>query len=185
MKLNLGCGNNKRIGFVNIDKYSACSPDLIMDCEKFPWSFSDNEIEEIVFNHSLEHMGAQEDIFLNIVKEIYRICKSKAIVQINVPHPRHDNFLGDPSHVRVITPQLLTLFSKKNNHHWKEIGAANTPFALYLDVDFEIKNVVTVLERNYLDLLNNKKITHEELQKKIKENNNIVVEYQITLEVIK
>ena len=81
--------------------------------KNFPWTFSDNEIEEIIFIHSLEHMGAQEDIFLNIVKEIYRICKSKAVVQINVPHPRHDNFLGDPSHVRAITPQLLTLFSKK------------------------------------------------------------------------
>lgn len=56
---------------------------------------------------------------------------------------------------------------------------------MYLDVDFEIKNVVTVLERNYLDLLNNKKITEEELQKKINENNNIVAEYLITLEVVK
>ena len=65
------------------------------------------------------------------------------------------------------------------------MGNSNTPFASYLDVDFEIKNVVTFLERNYLDLLNNKKITEEELQKKINENNNIVAEYLITLEVLK
>ncbi|QDD02152.1 hypothetical protein FIT69_06305 [Candidatus Methylopumilus planktonicus] len=65
------------------------------------------------------------------------------------------------------------------------MGNSNTPFASYLDVDFEIRNVVTVLEHHYLELLNNKKITEEELEKKIKENNNIVVEYQITLEVIK
>ena len=185
MKLNLGCGNNRKNGYINVDKYLACNPDLVMDCEVFPWKFSDNEIEEIIFNHSLEHMGADADIFLNIISEVYRVCKSKAILQIHVPHPRHDNFLGDPTHVRVITPQLLSLFSKKNNLYWKEMGNSNTPFASYLGVDFEIRNVVTVLEHHYLELLNNKKITEEELEKKIKENNNIVVEYQITLEVIK
>ena len=53
MKLNLECGNNKKDGYINCDKYLACNPDLVMDCEIFPWAFSDNEIEEIVFIHSL------------------------------------------------------------------------------------------------------------------------------------
>ena len=29
VKLNLGCGQNKRDGFINIDKYPTFSPDLL------------------------------------------------------------------------------------------------------------------------------------------------------------
>lgn len=130
-------------------------------------------------------MGSSSEIFLNIMKELYRICKANAIIKIVVPHPRHNNFINDPTHVRIITPEVLTLFSKKLNQHWREIQASNTPLAFYLDVDFEIKHVTQVLEQKYLDLLTNKKISEDELRELTYEKNNVVVEYQIELRVIK
>ena len=114
MKLNMGCGLNKKEGYTNVDKSAACGPDVELDLEVFPWPFKANEAEEVIFNHSLEHMGETTDVFLGILKELYRICKPRAKIFIFVPHPRHDDFLGDPTHVRVITPQLLSLFSKKS-----------------------------------------------------------------------
>lgn len=185
MKLNLGCGFNKKNGYVNVDKFDACQPDVTADLEATPWPFATNVADEVIFNHSLEHMGEDTDTFLEIIKELYRICKPGATVQINVPHPRHDNYIGDPTHVRIITPQLLSLFSKKLNYHWQKVGAANSPFAIYLDVDFEIRHTVQVVEQKYLALLEDKSISEAELTAIINERNNVVSEYKITLEAIK
>ena len=185
MKLNFGCGLNKIDGFINVDKYESCQPDLVMDVEATPWRFQTSEVDEVLFNHSLEHMGQQAEVFLRIIQELYRVCKPGAKVQINVPHPRHDEFLGDPTHVRVVTPGMLNLFSKRNNRYWSNIGAANSPLGLYLDVDFEVRHIDYLLENKYLSMLRDGEISQEEMETIMKERNNVVTEYRITLEVIK
>ena len=136
MKLNLGSGSNPKPDFVNVDKYG--TPDVKHDLEEFPWPWDNNSIDEILMNHILEHLGETSDIFLGIMKEIYRICKPRAKIKISCPHPRHDDFISDPTHIRAITPRLFELFSKKNNEKWAEGGFANSPLALYLNVDFFI-----------------------------------------------
>ena len=98
MKLNLGCGQNKLDNFINVDKHQTCIPDMVWDLEVFPWPFESNSIDEIVLHHSLEHMGAQVDIFLGIMQELYRICMSDAKLKISVPHHHCDAFHGDPTH---------------------------------------------------------------------------------------
>ena len=185
MKLNIGCGLNKIDAYINIDKYAASSPDQVMDAESFPWPFETSQVDEVLFNHSLEHMGAQTEVFLGIMKELYRVCKPGAKIQINAPHPRHDSFLGDPTHVRVISPQVLSLFNQQLNHQLASEGVPNTPLGIYLDVDFEIKHVKQILEQEYLVAFQQNKISQQELMRVIAERNNIVTEYQITLSVIK
>lgn len=113
MKYNMGCGLNKIHGYVNVDKFPHSSPDLLHDLEVCPWPIDSNSASHILFNHSLEHMGQDADTFLNIIKEIYRISQPDTLIQINVPHPRHNDFINDPTHVRIITPDLLNLFSLK------------------------------------------------------------------------
>ena len=39
IRLNLGCGQNKLDGYVNVDKYPTFSPDVLWDLETFPWPF--------------------------------------------------------------------------------------------------------------------------------------------------
>jgi ubiquinone/menaquinone biosynthesis C-methylase UbiE len=185
MKLNLGCGFNKLAGYVNVDKYPTCNPDLQVDMEIFPWPFESDSVDEVVFNHSLEHMGAAADDFLHIMKELYRVCKGEALVRINVPHPRHDNFIGDPTHVRIVSPQVLNLFSKKLNHSWRERGLPNTPLALYTDVDFEVMEVIQILENSYLQSFQSGAISEQELRVMVDEKNNVVSEYKMVVKVIK
>ena len=185
LKLNIGCGFNKIDGFINIDKFDECKPDLKMDAEITPWLFNENEIDEVFFIHSLEHMGADANVFFAIIKELYRVCKPGAIINIKVPHPRHDDFINDPTHVRIITPELFSLFSKKENIRWKDELASNSLLALYLDVDFEIKENRMLVEPKYMELFNNKEISEDDLNELIKECNNIAKEYELTLKVIK
>ena len=185
MKLNMGCGFNKTKDFINVDKAPECQPDLLMDLESLPWNIESNQADEVLFNHCLEHLGQDTKIFLGIMKELYRICKPNAKVLINVPHPRHDFFIGDPTHVRVINPLVLSLFSKKNNLMWQEQGASNSPLAVYLGVNFEMETATQVLEKTYLNKLEKKQMTVKQVEQMIQEKNNVVQEYRFVLRVIK
>jgi len=181
MKLNLGCGVNQRTGWVNVDSSPACKPDLVFDLETTPWPWPDSSIEEMAFNHSLEHMGQDSRVFLAIMKEIYRVAQPGGLIRINVPHPRHDNFLNDPTHVRPITPEMLTMFDRAKNEEFAKIGAANTPLGLYLDVDFELTDVQASLEEPYASQMKAGTLRPDQVAVLVRERNNVVSEYRIQL----
>jgi hypothetical protein len=185
MKLNMGCGNNKLTGFINVDLFQECGPDQVVDLEETPWPWANNSADEVLFNHSLEHIGASPRMFLAIMKELYRVCEKDALVRINVPHPRHDYFIGDPTHVRIISPEVLSLFSKKLNDEWKKNKDANSPLAHYLGVDFEIESVRTTIDEPYLSHYAQGRMTAEQISLAIKEKNNVAIEYGIELRVRK
>ena len=63
MRLNLGCGFNKRDGYVNVDIGDHCAPDVVHDLEKAPWPWDDSSIDEIYMSHVLEHLGATTAVF--------------------------------------------------------------------------------------------------------------------------
>jgi hypothetical protein len=186
MKLNMGCGNNQMDDFINVDNSKICNPDLVLDLEILPWPWSDNSVEEVVFNHCLEHLGRDPKIFLEMIKELYRICKNDALIRITVPHPRHDHFINDPTHVRPISPQLLSLFSKRLNDEWKEKGISNTPLAHQLGVDFEIiLPYILDFDEPYKTKILQKLISQEDLETALRERNNVATEYRIELRVSK
>lgn len=58
-KLNLGCGFDKREGFVNADSFAACVPDVLFDIETTPWPLPDNGFDYVLVKHVLEHVGAE------------------------------------------------------------------------------------------------------------------------------
>jgi predicted SAM-dependent methyltransferase len=132
-----------------------------------------------MMNHVLEHLGQDPDVFNKIISELYRICKNEASIQINVPHPRHDNFLSDPTHVRPINANVLSLYDKQLNEDWEQRNIANTPLGLILDVDFFVESVELEVDDVYKKKLANGEITEQELWSKISECNNICSEIRI------
>lgn len=183
LRLNLGCGENHRTGYVNVDKYG--SPDIIQDLESFPWPWEDNSVCEILLDNVLEHLGETVGTYLEIFKEIYRICISGASIHIRVPHPRHDTFINDPTHIRAVTPESLMLFSKEKNYEWIKKGVPNSPLALYLDVDFHLVSTTVILDPLWQSRLESGKITEVELDQAIIAYNNVVQEIQMVLQAIK
>src|SRR3546814_18281578 len=119
LKLNIGCGFNKLDGYLNVDGFSDCAPDMLWDLESTPWPFDEDAVDEIYANHVLEHLGQATGTFFAIVREIYRVVRHGGEVQINVPHPLHNSFLTDPTHVRRFTADTFLMLSRTRN-----LGAA-------------------------------------------------------------
>jgi predicted SAM-dependent methyltransferase len=147
IKLNLGCGQNRLAGYVNVDREG--DADVLWDLEQFPWPWENDSVKEIILRHVLEHLGETTSVYLGIFKEMYRVCRHDALVRITVPHPRHDNFLGDPTHVRAVTYVGLRLFSKEYNLRCKELNWPPNPLGLYLDVDFEVIHGKATLDEQW------------------------------------
>jgi len=185
LKLNLGCGNRKMDGFVNVDFVEACHPDLVVNLEKTPWPWDDHAVDEIKLIHVLEHLGQTTDTFLSIIKEMYRVCRDGAHIEIIVPHPRSDHFLGDPTHVRPVTIAMLNLFDQRLNREWEKMGAANTPLGLILGVDFEVESAVHTLEPDWQQKLTSGQMNESEIAAAVRQFNNVVIQTSIVWRVRK
>ena len=74
LKLNLGCGQRKMDGYVNVDASPVCAPDQVVDLEKTPWPWPDDAVDTVKLIHVLEHLGQQPATFLAILRELWRVC---------------------------------------------------------------------------------------------------------------
>ena len=183
LRLNLGSGQNPLPGYVNVDLYG--TPDVEWDLERFPWPWEADSVEEIRMSHVLEHLGQSPQVFIGVMKELFRICRHDARIHIRVPHPRHDFFLGDPTHVRAILPETLELFSLERNLAWAAQGAPNTPLARYHGVDFEIEQTQLVLDEPYATQAREGVLTQAEAAALATRYNNVATEIKMTLRVVK
>lgn len=181
MKLNLGCGSHHLPGYCNVDKFAAAKPDRVVDLERLPWPWEDDSAEEVVLHHVLEHLGRDTDTFLGIVRELYRICRNGALLRITVPHPRHQDFLQDPTHVRPIVPEMFLHFDLAVNRQWQQHGLPGTPLAMYLAVDFAIVAVDHRLDPHWQRWLAADSRRAGEIDAIARANNNVVQEVEIVL----
>ncbi|MFN4087453.1 MAG: class I SAM-dependent methyltransferase [Alphaproteobacteria bacterium] len=185
MRLNLGCGLKKMDGWVNVDHSPACAPDRVVDLERFPWPFADDAAQAVELRHVLEHLGATPEIYLGVIRELYRVCAPDARIRITVPHPRHDDFLSDPTHVRPVTPQGLELFDRVKNREWAEKGMPNSPLGLYLDVDFAIEAVNMRPDQPWRGDLEAGRLKPADLMQAVRRFNNVIKETEIVLRAVK
>lgn len=174
LKLNLGCGHDKRTGFINVDSQAACQPDQVVDLERFPWPWADGSVDEIVMSHVLEHLGADTDTYLAIIKELYRVCAPDARVTITVPHPRSDNYLADPTHVRPITAMGLQMFNQELNHQSILEGGSNTPLGIYLNVDWALESSDVKILEPWTSRFNGGQLTEDDITLAVQNFYNVI-----------
>lgn len=180
MRLHLGAGNKRFEGFVNIDYDKKSNPDYCFDIEKEPWPFDYDSVDQVIAHHVFEHLG---EGYFHVLKELYRVCMHGAMIDIVVPHHRHEYFANDPTHRRAITADGLWLFSKKYNDSCIEQDAAASRLGHYFGVDFEVVDSQNIPDPKYIPMFTGKTI--EEVERYMHEHNNTIMEVHIKLVVIK
>jgi hypothetical protein len=111
LKLDLGCGDNKKEGFKGVDYAKTKSTDYVHDLLKFPWPFKDGSVEEVHTSHFFEHIPAK--MRPRFMDELFRVLEPGGKVTIITPYFNSVRATQDFTHEwPPISPNSFLYFNK-------------------------------------------------------------------------
>jgi hypothetical protein len=96
LRLDLGCGKNKREGFSGVDQFAFEGVDFVFNIGEDKWPFEDNSVDEAHCSHTVEHLTAKQRI--HFCNELHRVLKQGSGCQVIVPHWGSCRAYGDLTH---------------------------------------------------------------------------------------
>jgi ubiquinone/menaquinone biosynthesis C-methylase UbiE len=120
IRLDIGCGKNKKEGFTGIDQFKMEGVDVVMDVRK-PWPYEDNSVEEVHSSHFVEHLNGIERV--SFFNELYRVLKPDAKATIITPHWASNRAYGDFTHQWPPVAEMLFYYLSKK---WRATDAPHT-----------------------------------------------------------
>lgn len=121
VKLDFGCGPNRREGFTGVDRTPFPGVDQVVDLTQFPYPWDDNSITDAHASHFLEHLTAIQRC--GFVNELYRILVPGGTCQIVVPHWASCRAYGDPTHQWPPVSEFWFYYLSKS---WRAANAPHT-----------------------------------------------------------
>ena len=112
MKLNLGCGNSIKNGFLGVDNVLCNAAQVLADITTLP--FKDTSIDEVFMDNIIEHI---QDI-PSLMQELHRICIQNARITIRTPHFASADSWIDPTHIHHFSCFSMDHFEKKEAAHY-------------------------------------------------------------------
>ena len=82
IRLHLGCGLRKLEGYINCDISKDVNPDIVVDIANLSKKFKPNSVDEILIEHTLEHVKD----FEKAMKEMHKVLKPSGRTVIVVPY---------------------------------------------------------------------------------------------------
>ena len=118
VKVDLGCGPNKKDGFIGVDKKQFDGKvDVVTDLTK-RWPWKDNEVEEAHSAHFIEHLTAPQRI--HFVNELYRVLQPGGKCTLVAPHWASCRAYGDLTHQWPPVSEFWFYYLSKE---WRAINA--------------------------------------------------------------
>ncbi len=96
LKLDLGCGKNKKESFLGVDCLDFPGVDYKVDLGSERWPWEDSSVDEAHCSHMLEHLVPKERI--HFANELWRVLKPDGKALIVVPHWASCRAYGDLTH---------------------------------------------------------------------------------------
>ncbi len=162
--------------YINVDSDPFVTPDQLVDLGG-PWPWDDSSVDEAWCSHVLEHLPGET--FFHFLRELYRVLKPDAPVKLILPWPTHDIFRNDPTHVRMVTPSTMIMFSRKYIDILAKRDMILTDFGRRNGVNFELDPKILYKFDESVDP------DDPELDWKSKHLNNIIFEWHGTMRAIK
>jgi len=103
--IDLGCGPQKIAGSFGIDRIPSPNVDLVCDLECF-LPLKTDCVDAVHASHLLEHIQN----LTGLMEEIYRVCRTGALVHIEVPYFTSRGAFRDPTHVHFISEETFQYF---------------------------------------------------------------------------
>jgi predicted SAM-dependent methyltransferase len=130
-KLNLGCGEDYRDGYINVD-IGNCRKDVEHDLENFPYPFSNNQFYEIVMQHCIEHISREQ--FPTLIRELHRISAPGCILHISAPYYLSRNAFSDFTHKNFMTEESFAYVTL--GHPLRKLGIV---YGLNFEFNVDVK----------------------------------------------
>ena len=131
-KLNLGCGNDIREGYVNQDVFQHGRVDDVFDFNKYPWKYEENSFEEVRIWNCL--FLAKD--FVKFMKEAWRISKPNAKIII-----QNQFFLSTESANYPYNPT-------QTNYNYFDIFLKDAEFNIKENIEFKITKRKWIFSEN-------------------------------------
>lgn len=117
LRLDLGCGKNKKEGFTGVDRREFPGVDVVAELtEKWPWK--DSSVEEVHMSHMLEHFTGPERV--HIFNELYRVLIPEGKGTIITPHWASNRAYGDFTHQWPPVSEMLFYYLDRE---WRKVNA--------------------------------------------------------------
>lgn len=118
VRLDLGCGINKKEGFTGVDRRKFTGVDIVHDLLVKPWPWKESSVTEVHMSHMLEHFGGKERV--QIMNELYRILIPGGVATVITPHWASNRAYGDFTHQ---WPPVSEMFFYYLSKSWRKDNA--------------------------------------------------------------
>lgn len=125
LRLDIGCGPNKRQGFTGVDQIAFPGVDTVCDLRQ-PWPWKDNSVDEVFSSHVIEHFNALERV--HFVNELYRVLKVGSKATLIAPHWSSCRAYGDPTHQWPPISEFVFYYWRKD---WRKTNAPHTDIEFF------------------------------------------------------
>ena len=136
LRIDLGCGDAKRDGFVGLDQFAGPQVDHVLDLTADRYPFEDRSVTEVFSAHFLEHIDSPNHVF----GEIGRICRDGARIEFWTPYAfTNEAFLY--GHLHAITEEM-----------WLHLGCSHRDvYAPMLNGRWQLQSFIYVIEQATID----------------------------------
>jgi hypothetical protein len=121
LKIDLGCGPNKKQDHIGLDHIAFDGVDHALDLGSDRWPFDNGTVDEAYTSHFVEHLNAIGRI--HFCNELFRVLVPAGKCTLIVPHWASCRAYGDPTHQ---WPPIGEFWFYYLRREWREQNAPHT-----------------------------------------------------------
>lgn len=141
--LDVGCGSAKTPGAVGLDISADTDADIVHDLDQFPYPIEDNSFDQILLQDVIEHVREPYEV----MKELHRIARPGARIQLRTPHFSSVLAYGDPTHRHYFSAIAIRALAEPRFAHYTGVRFRVVKVTLDLWLPFRLLGIAALANR--------------------------------------